>query len=150
MKIIILDIFYIGVSHELCTWAKKFSKDIKHIYHLSNIIRKNITYNNFESKKERILIISNFKRQKNIEFAVELFATYLNNDDICFDIYGQPLDQRYLEKIKRKIDSKNLNDSILSSYISILTGNLKPVVNTSITEPLTENSPTSDTISSFL
>jgi len=112
MKIIILDTFYIGVSHELCTWAKKFSKDIKHIYHLSNIIRKNITYNNFESKKERILIISNFKRQKNIEFAVELFATYRKNDEIYFDIYGQPVDQRYLEEIKSKIDSKSINDSI--------------------------------------
>ena len=42
MKIIILDTFYVGVSHELCTRAKKFSKDIKHIYHLPNIIRKNI------------------------------------------------------------------------------------------------------------
>ena len=79
---------------------------------LPNIIRKNITYNNFESKKERILIISNFKRQKNIEFAVELFATYLKNDEMYFDIYGQSVDQGYLEEIKSKIDSKNINDSI--------------------------------------
>ena len=65
MKIIIADTFYVGVSHELCTWAKKFSKSIKNIYHLPNIIRKTIVYSNdLESEKDRIIIISNFFKSK--------------------------------------------------------------------------------------
>ena len=113
MKKSILDTYYIGVSHELCTWAKNLPKDNNQIFHFPNIIRKNIEYDNsVESETERIIIISNFRRQKNIEFAVDLMGTLLQNDDIYFDIYGQPVDQTYLDEIICQINSKNLNNRI--------------------------------------
>ena len=85
MKKTILDTYYIGVSYELCTWAKNLQKDNNRIFHLPNIIRKNLEYDDsFKSETERIIIISNFRRQKNIEFSIELIGSYLQNNDIYF------------------------------------------------------------------
>ena len=99
--------WYIGVSKALTNWAISSLDVIKdHILLLRNIVtpQEKIQY----PAPEGIVLVSNFKAGKNIEFAIEL-AAHLS----CpMTIIGQIRDDSYFEMIKNLILEKGLDQQI--------------------------------------
>ena len=99
---------YIGVSQTLISWAKKI--DIKvPLFLLSNIILKT---DNLDIKRmtASIIMIGNFRKQKNYEFILDLLSVLPLN--ISIDIYGKPVDINYYEFILNLIEERNLSERI--------------------------------------
>lgn len=98
-------IIYIGVSRQLCEWASNKIRIEKHkIFFLGNIITL------IPEKKQqavvklkdtlKIVLISNFRRTKNIEFAINLMAILKHERNIQLDIYGRDQDKLYLNELQ--------------------------------------------------
>ncbi len=106
---------YIGVSKQLCDWAVndvKLSKD--KVFHLSNVVLKQEVENNFSVRKPslKLVLVSNFRREKNIEFAIDLVKNLSANNTIRLDIFGKVVDAEYFHEIKKKITNLGLEKSI--------------------------------------
>lgn len=108
---------FIGVSKKHTQWAlEKLKMSKEKVFLLPNTIEK-VNVGVTEKKSDtikKILVVSNFRPTKNIEFAVELF-THLKEDalfDYRFTIIGQIADKAYYEKIKKQISDNNLEQHI--------------------------------------
>jgi glycosyltransferase involved in cell wall biosynthesis len=115
---------FIGVSKQHTQWAiEKLKMPKEKVFLLPNTIEK--TEVPIEGKKsdiiKKILIVSNFRVTKNIEFAIELF-TLLKEEALFnyhFTIIGQIADKLYYEKIKNQVNNGNLEP-----HVTIITDSL--------------------------
>jgi glycosyltransferase involved in cell wall biosynthesis len=99
---------YIGVSQTLISWAKKIDVKIP-LFLLSNIILKPENQD-IKKKTASIIVVGNFRKQKNYEFLIELMDVLPH--EICVDIYGKPVDIHYYEFIVNLIEKKKLGKRI--------------------------------------
>ncbi len=106
---------YIGVSKQLCDWAiNEVKLPEGQVFHLPNVVIK-------EEVEERslrddsllkLVLVSNFRREKNIEFAIDLVKNLSVNKTIRLDIYGNVVDAEYFQEIEKKIANLGLEKSI--------------------------------------
>jgi len=99
---------YIGVSHKLTDWAKSNSLN-KKVFKLSNIIRRQSNIKKLDSQST-IVVVGNFRPQKNYEFLCNLLSKLPNS--ITVDLYGNISDIIYYEKIISLIKQLNIKDRI--------------------------------------
>lgn len=99
---------YIGVSQSLTTWAKENAVNDT-IYLLKNIARKATIVKAIATKSD-VVIIGNFRPQKNYAFLCELLATLPKN--ISVDLYGNIVDKAYHNKIVQMKDALLLKDNL--------------------------------------
>lgn len=109
-------ISHIVVNRNLYEKQAQNSPLFPRVYFLENIIKSRppqIKSHN-DNQTLSIVLVSNFRRLKNIEFAIEFFDILLKKykNNIHLDIYGQAIDQIYLEEIVLLISSKNLDNNI--------------------------------------
>jgi len=94
---------YIGVDQLGIIWAETYLKLRKsNIFNLPNVILQ--VECKVEQKENTILLVSNIKPEKNIEFVVP-FATRMlkGNSELKIDIVGAVSDQLYFEEIKKTL-----------------------------------------------
>ncbi|WP_417875203.1 glycosyltransferase [Xanthomarina gelatinilytica] len=99
---------YIGVSNNLLLWAKENNIKVP-LFLLSNIILKN-KIDDITIKTNTIIVVGNFRKQKNYEFLIDLLSNLPTN--IKVDIYGQPVDLLYYEFILKLIHQRDLADRV--------------------------------------
>ena len=86
---------YIGVSESLTKWAT-MNKLNKRVYLLSNIVRSQSVDRVFFTKS-KIIVVGNFRPQKNYEFLCHLISVLPN--EVSIDLYGTRVDKEYYTKI---------------------------------------------------
>lgn len=99
---------YIGVSQSLTSWAKENNLN-QNGYLLSNIIQKQTQFKKI-SKPGDIIVVGNFRPQKNYEFLIKL-AKILPSS-IQIDVYGAIIDTDYYKKIKQLVNQYQLEKQI--------------------------------------
>tara|TARA_R110000787_G_scaffold21897_3_gene64211 strand:+ start:141 stop:1205 length:1065 start_codon:yes stop_codon:yes gene_type:complete len=107
---------YIGVSESLVNWAKDHQLQQK-TYLLPNIIRKQDAFLKLKTCGD-IIVIGNFRPQKNYEYLCNLISKLPNS--ISVDLYGNPTDKEYYDKIVAL--AKKLN---ITSRLTIISGESK-------------------------
>lgn len=97
--------YYIGVSESLSLWASNELKIPKNrIWTLRNtIIPMDCNGELFAASENNIILISNIRRTKKIDFAIDLALKY----DLKLDVYGNVMDLQYGEILKEKIRFSN-------------------------------------------
>lgn len=107
---------YLAVSERLMEWAVvNFGLNPARASWLGNVIEcKPVTeVRKEESDVVKLLLVSNFRRIKNIEFAVALVAEMIKrNMAVTLDIVGKPLDKAYFAEVIQKIHVLSLSDKI--------------------------------------
>jgi len=107
---------YIGVDQKLCDWARSSSKIPKNrIWKLTNIVLPRERKLNGEKRNSTnsIIVVSNFKKEKNIEFAIRIFEQYVHKHrEGTLDIYGQIVDKDYYDYIKKLVLEKGLKNRV--------------------------------------
>lgn len=109
--------FYIGVSKPLVEWAiQNFKLNEERCFILPNVIVcTQETIGSYQPAEGvvRIILVSNFRRIKNIEFGIKLVAELVNRG-VCvdLDIYGHNLDKAYYSEIVNLIWQLNLINNI--------------------------------------
>ncbi len=102
---------YIGTSEEVCEWTQKILGYPKnHIWKLVNTIhRKKYLPSLNKTSNKKIIVVSNIRKEKNLEFIIDLFSE-LKKDfhKIKMDIYGQVIDDEYFLKLQRIVKTLNL------------------------------------------
>lgn len=103
---------YVGVSNELVMWFKKISKSVNAVM-LSNIVRVGAFYDKTQKfdEKIKIVIVGNFRAQKNYEFALDLLAELPNVFELT--IIGSIVDQLYYERIIKNAKERELNNRLI-------------------------------------
>ncbi len=111
---------YIGVSESLVIWAiKNFRLNPTHCYTLPNAVECSLITEGVQNySKEvgvmRLVLVSNFRRIKNIEFAVILVNKLSEQGvDVRLDVFGQSLDKAYYKEITDLIIEFNLQKQIV-------------------------------------
>lgn len=107
---------YIGVSKELTEWARK-DLNVDQTYLLRNIIIADNCNKHIENKRGKtckLLLVSHFRSQKNIAFAIDLIneLNKENNANFQLDIIGRIVEKDYYKKILKHINSKGLEKKI--------------------------------------
>jgi glycosyltransferase involved in cell wall biosynthesis len=94
---------YIGVSEELVDWYRNYISSNKNTFLLENIVR--ISLNNKQKAKKNniinLVMVGNFRPQKNYEFALNLLAILPSN--VKLTIIGKIVDISYFSTLKNKI-----------------------------------------------
>lgn len=108
---------YIGVSENLTTWAiGNFKLCPENCFTLSNAIEckeGDIPRRQAPIGKVNIIMVSNFRRIKNIEFGIILVNRLIRAGiSVRFDIFGHISDTQYFMEIKKLIVELNVMDSI--------------------------------------
>lgn len=106
--------FYVGVSTVLNNWAHEFLEIKKdNIFLLQNtitndenIMKKNISIN----KNTRLVLVSNIRKTKNIEFAIELIKFL--DDTFHLTIIGKIIDENYYNDLNKMIDKNDVSHKI--------------------------------------
>ncbi|WP_299226401.1 glycosyltransferase family 4 protein [uncultured Psychroserpens sp.] len=99
---------YVGVSQSLVNWARAHKLN-GFVTLLGNIILNgsdNITNNS----SAKIIVIGNFRPQKNYEFLVELIAQLPK--ELKIDLYGRIVDQHYYNTILKEIETVGVENQI--------------------------------------
>ncbi|MBZ0246283.1 MAG: glycosyltransferase, partial [Cyclobacteriaceae bacterium] len=134
---------YVGVSEALTNWAlRNFRLDPDKCFTLPNAIEcKNGSTIKVPISKDvvNIILVSNFRRLKNIEFAITLVEQLTKLGlNLRLDILGQVLDKSYFEEIKALIASLNISDIVtINNDVSDVThelGNYSFAIHTSKAE----------------
>ncbi|PVW16471.1 glycosyltransferase family 4 protein [Marixanthomonas spongiae] len=99
---------YIGVSDKLVAWANEHRLNAS-IYLLKNIVRKKKPVKKANIQSE-IMVIGNFREQKNYEFLLSLAEKL--PDTICLDLYGAVVEREYYESILTQLDERGLTKRI--------------------------------------
>lgn len=98
--------YYIGVSQELTLWARNFLKlNHKSIWVLPNTIARPVKTNANKNRQKVLVMVSNLRKTKNIEFAIELAKL----SGLKLDIYGQVIDLDYFQELKNLNVDNNIN-----------------------------------------
>lgn len=88
---------YIGVSEMLTTWSKEVLKlELSQIWKLPNTIVRDEPPNRKRCKKKDLVVVSNLRRTKNIEFAIQI----AKKTGLKLDIYGCIIDVEYFRFLK--------------------------------------------------
>ncbi len=105
LRSMIMSHIYIGVSKTLCRWAVEYvGKPKAQVYYLPNIVLSAQTSGERgEAKRAKVVMVSNFKREKNFEFLLKIYETIFIPLGIGLDIYGQKNDMTYFYEIQRMI-----------------------------------------------
>jgi len=116
-KLIYPGIVFIGVSRQHTEWAlQQLKMPKKKVFLLPNTVEKiSVPQQEKKSNSEKhILLVSNFRPTKNIEFALELVKQLKNENrsNYRFTIVGQIADTLYYEKIKDQITKNQLERDI--------------------------------------
>jgi glycosyltransferase involved in cell wall biosynthesis len=130
-KLIYPGVIFIGVSQQHTQWAlQQLKMSPERVFLLPNTIEK-IYVPPSEKKSnnlKQLLLVSNFRSTKNIEFALELFKLLKNENGSNYHltIIGQVADKLYYEKIKDGIIKNELEQDI-----TIITDstNIQPLLN---------------------
>lgn len=86
---------YIGVSTSLRNWAIS-NKLNKNVFLLPNIVRKQKQFVKKNNARD-IIVIGNFRPQKNYEYLCELMSVL--PEEVTIDLYGTVFDKQYYYKI---------------------------------------------------
>jgi glycosyltransferase involved in cell wall biosynthesis len=116
-KIIFPSVVFIAVSKSLYNWALhnlKLKKE--NTFLLENIIIKQQFELSSQTKTstKKLVLVSNFRPPKHIEFAVELMK--ILPDEFHLTIIGQPANVEYLQSIVMKITNDNLQHKITINH----------------------------------
>ncbi|MGI8950488.1 MAG: glycosyltransferase family 4 protein [Chitinophagaceae bacterium] len=108
---------FIAVSKQLAEWALiKLHIPAKNVFILHSTVPKPNAVKTFRkiNTDKQIIIVSNFLRNKNIHFAIEVFEELQKNSDkkISLTIIGQKYDEIYFQFIRQIITQKNLQSHI--------------------------------------
>lgn len=107
---------YLAVSEQLMQWAiVNFKLNPARACWLGNAIECQPVAEVSREKSEviKLLLVSNFRRIKNIEFAVDLVAEMVKrNLPVTLDIVGKPLDKPYYHEVVHKIQVLKLTNWI--------------------------------------
>ena len=113
-KFIFPSTILIAVSRKIYDWAiHDLKMESQKVFLLPNIVEKQIL---LQRKKRtsltQLVLIANFRVQKNIEFAIELMNVLKTKMNVHLTIIGQRADEKYCTTIKEKINALQLNDLI--------------------------------------
>jgi glycosyltransferase involved in cell wall biosynthesis len=114
-KWIMPQVTLIGVSQQICDWAVHKIGIPKSQVHLLHNVVKEMPFQSSNQSRDNItsiLVCSNIRRPKHIEFAIEVFAAYLQQHPAQLTIIGQAADTEYFAEIKQLILHKNLANNI--------------------------------------
>lgn len=114
-KFILKRVTYAAVSQDLIEWAvNKVGLPRERTFLLSNIVQiKNSTQIRNAAKHHSILMVSNIRPAKNIEFALELMKAFNEGGyKYTLDIVGQINDKGYHQRILKIIDQYQLNKKV--------------------------------------
>jgi glycosyltransferase involved in cell wall biosynthesis len=118
-KIIYTKVKYIAVSKTLQQWALNRVKVLpQNVFLLSNTISVTNVSSSFDvqlnNSKIQLLMVSNFRKSKNIEFAISI-AKELKNLHFNFQltIIGQPVNKDYFNSVKDLIKEFQLEDDVI-------------------------------------
>lgn len=115
-KFIFPKTIFIAVSQQIADWAQHAVKvPQKNIYVLPNIVVKQNAAAGFENNNMvNIVVVSNIRPSKNIEFALQVFESIEKNSTQQFHltIVGNVADAAYNTQIKNIISEKNIADKI--------------------------------------
>jgi len=133
-----------GVSQKICDWAvQKVGMSAARVHLLHNIVQE-LPYrsdNNPKGPAISIVVCSNIRRPKQIEFAIQVFAALLVSTPATLTIIGQTVDLDYLSEIKQLISEQKLENSI--NFIHDCT-EIQPIVNQfdiALHTPVSESGP---------
>ncbi len=108
LKYILKPKFYIAVCNPLINWGVNVLGIAKsNAFVLENTVPR-MVYEYTPQKNGKIILVSNFRRTKNIEFAIEL-AKKLR---YTIDVFGRVNDYAYFEQLKDLIQKNGLVDKI--------------------------------------
>ncbi len=98
--------YYIGVSLSLTSWAKnKLGLNDSAVYLLLNSTNSEYVDRRIVGRTNNILLVSNIRPTKNIEFAVSL----IENTDYNLTIYGNKGEGKYYDTIKELANAAGVN-----------------------------------------
>jgi len=112
---------YVGVDRQLCHWAlQEVGIDKNKIWNLPNIIVPQFLSKNLykASKKTKdtvdLVLVSNFKREKNIEFAITIMKILNNSNNRRYrlTVFGKIIDKNYFNEILVLINRYQIQNSI--------------------------------------
>lgn len=105
-------IFYIGVSRKLSAWATSHANlRPTRVFSLPNIVT--ITpRTGVKPVKNSLLMISNFRRTKNIEFALRVVAEVRKVLPVGLDVYGRDQDREYLTELRQHAQSLGIEGAV--------------------------------------
>ncbi len=116
LRLIFKPSYYIGVSESLEIWALKtlnLSRDRVWVLRNTIIPTKKVVLSH-TIRENRIIMVSNIRRTKNIDFAIDLALRY----NFSLDIYGNIVDWDYARNLQEKIKNSN-NIKIISGVSEI-------------------------------
>lgn len=138
-KIIFPRVIFIAVSKSLYHWAIQCLKLKKeNTFLLENIIIKQQIkpIAKTETATKQLVLVSNFRPPKHIEFAVDLMKALPENFHLT--IIGQPANKEYVQSIKAKIDTEKIQHKITIQHhcnnIQALLNNFDIAIHTAKTE----------------
>ncbi len=114
-KWILPHVTLIGVSEQICDWAVRNVRLPQTQVHLLCNIIKEIPIkrrNKLPSEITNLMVCSNIRRTKHIEFAIQVFKSYFKNHPAHLTIIGQVVDTDYFKEIKQMILENDLEDCI--------------------------------------
>ncbi|MDN5210982.1 glycosyltransferase [Fulvivirgaceae bacterium BMA12] len=115
LKLALKKVAYIGVSTQLADWARdKVGMPESKVFYLSNIIiRKELPPRPEEDKTGvKLVVVSNIRKEKNIEFAIEVADRLSADRAVTLTVYGQIVDHDYYDRLKGMIGELGLSDKV--------------------------------------
>lgn len=106
---------YIGVSSQLADWAiQNVRLPSDKVDHLANIIiQKTIAARSKNgSTGKKLVLVSNIRREKNIEFAIRLMGDLVRQHEVDLTIYGKIVDNGYFQEISALVSSLQLSENV--------------------------------------
>ncbi len=106
---------YIGVSQALADWAiKDVGLPPDKVHHLTNIIiQKDVpAKSRTVDGIKQLILVSNIRREKHIEFAIEVMSKLVDEAEARLTIYGKVVDQSYFQELKTLISNRDLSKHI--------------------------------------
>jgi glycosyltransferase involved in cell wall biosynthesis len=105
---------FIGVTQSMINWAcSNLSVAKKNCWLLPNIVVREEFLREFEEKKVRIVLVSNIKPEKNLMFAIELFAQLEDKlKDAEYHVVGQLADTDYYNELQNHLNTRGLTKKV--------------------------------------
>ncbi len=142
-KLIYPKTILIAVSRKIYEWAvTKLQMPASKVFLLPNVI--SVESKMRENKLDntlRILLTSNFRRVKNIEFAIDVTDHLRKKQNCHLTIVGQLADKGYYDMINTKIQSQNLQENITIHHGVTDIQQLLPAFNLAIHTAVSESGP---------
>lgn len=114
-KWVIPNTYLFAVSNSLKNWAiDQLKMKEEKICLLSNTVVETAPIKQYEPPTNilQIVLVSNFRREKNIEFSIQILFELLKKKNCHLTIYGMIADEAYYEEITNLIQALNLKNHI--------------------------------------